>query len=202
MKTAIFGAVALAVFGAQAAQAQTQTQVNHGAPVTGVCVYHNERLLAESSAGQSLNTGMQRLLQEVQTELQPYGANIQSEAQRIQQAGEAGDPDGSQRQALQQRVQEAQQLEQTREVELRYTRAQQLNAIATAVDPIIVQIYQERGCSILLDRESVYVFNPAMDITQTAIERLNAALPSLSFSRQSPPQQQAPAGQPGTVPNP
>src|SRR5690606_6154503 len=93
-------------------------------------------------------------------------------------------------QALQQRIQEAQQLEQTRDVELRYTRAQQINAIATAVDPIVVAVYQERGCGLLLDRESVYVMNPAMDITDTVIERLNAALPSLSFTRQSPPVQQ------------
>lgn len=182
--TAVAGVVALS---AQAAAAQSQL-TNPGPALPGVCVYHNERMLAQSSAGQSLNQGMQRLVQEVQGELQPYGASIQSEAQRIQQLPQ--DQQGQPMQALQQRIQEAQQLEQTRDVELRYTRAQQINAIATAVDPIIVAIYQERGCGLLLDRESVYVMNPAMDITDTVIERLNGALPSLSFSRQSPPVQQ------------
>lgn len=182
--TAVAGLVALS---AQAAAAQSQL-TNPGPAIQGVCVYHNERLLAQSSAGQSLNQGMQRLVQDVQGELAPYGTSIQSEAAAIQQLPE--DQRGPRVQQLQQRVQEAQQLEQTRDVELRYTRAQQINAIATAVDPIIVAVYQERGCGILLDRESVYVMNPAMDITDTVIERLNSALPSLSFTRQSPPVQQ------------
>ena len=173
--TAVAGVIALS---AQAAAAQTQLQ-NPGPAIPGMCVYHNERMLAQSSAGQSLNQGMQRLVQEVQGELAPYGTAIETEAQRAQPV-----------QALQQRIQEAQQLEQTRDTELRYTRAQQINAIAEAVDPIVVAIYQERGCGMLVDRESVYVMNPAMDITDTVIERLNAALPSLSFTRQSPPVQQ------------
>ena len=182
--TAVAGLVALS---AQGAAAQSQL-TNPGPALPGVCVYHNERLLAQSSAGQSLNQGMQRLVQEVQGELEPYGTSIQSEATAIQQLPE--DQRAARVQALQQRIQEAQQLEQTRDVELRYTRAQQINAIATAVDPIIVAVYQERGCGLLLDRESVYVLNPAMDITDTVIERLNSALPSLSFTRQSPPVQQ------------
>lgn len=194
MKTVLIGAVALLSLGAQAAQAQqSQGPANPGPVIPGVCVYHNERLLAQSSAGQALNTGMQRLVQEVQGELAPYSTTIQAEAQRLQQ-GAATIPEAERNsagQALQQRVQEAQRLEQTREVELRYTRAQQLNTIATAVDPIIVAVYQERGCGLLLDRESVYILNPAMDVTDTVIERLNAALPTLSFTRQSPPPQQA-----------
>ncbi len=182
--TAVAGMVA---FSAQAAVAQSQL-TNPGPALPGVCVYHNERMLAQSSAGQSLNQGMQRLVQEVQGELEPYGTAIQSEAQAIQALSE--DQRGPRVQALQQRIQEAQQLEQTRDVELRYTRAQQINVIAQAVDPIIVAVYQERGCGLLLDRESVYVMNPAMDITDTVIERLNGQLPSLSFSRQAPPVQQ------------
>ena len=199
--TAVAGLVALS---AQGAAAQSQL-TNPGPALPGVCVYHNERLLAQSSAGQSLNQGMQRLVQEVQGELEPYGTSIQSEATAIQQLPE--DQRAARVQALQQRIQEAQQLEQTRDVELRYTRAQQINAIATAVDPIIVAVYQERGCGLLLDRESVYVLNPAMDITDTVIERLNSALPSLSFTRQSPPVQQqqqqkaAGGGRPG-MPDP
>lgn len=203
MKTAFLGAVALLSLSAQAVQAQTAPPANAGPAIPGVCVYHNERLLAQSSVGQALNTGMQRLVQEVQAELTPYSTTIQSEAQALQQGGQTADPDGSRLRALQQRVQEAQQLEQTREVELRYTRAQQLNIIAQATDPIVVAVHQERGCGILFDRESVYIVNPAMDVTDTVIERLNAQLPTISFSRQSPPQQQqAPVGQPGTVPNP
>lgn len=189
MKLFAFGAFALATLTAGSALAQAQAPANPGPALPGVCVFHNERLLAQSTAGQSVQAGMQRLVQEVQGELQPYGAAIQTEAQALQQGGQAADPDGARRQALQQRAQEAQQLEQRRQAELQYTQGMQIQAIAAAADPILVAVYQERGCGLLLDRSSVYIMNPAMDITDMVIQRLNTALPSLSFNRLEVPAQ-------------
>ena len=190
MKTNLALALAaLATLAAGAASAQTAGPANPGPVIPGVCVYHNERVIAQSTAGQALNSGMQRLFEEVRGELQPYAASIETEAQTLAQ-GQATIPAAEmqqRRQALQQRLQEAQQLEQQRDAELRYTRAVQLQAIAQAVDPIIVAVYQERGCGLLLDRESVYVMNPAMDISELVIQRLNAALPTLSFNRLAVP---------------
>ncbi len=190
MKTNLALALAaLATLAAGTASAQTAGPANPGPVIPGVCVYHNERVIAQSTAGQALNSGMQRLFEEVRGELQPYAASIETEAQTLAQ-GQTTIPAAEmqqRRQALQQRLQEAQQLEQQRDAELRYTRAVQLQAIAQAVDPIIVAVYQERGCGLLLDRESVYVMNPAMDISELVIQRLNAALPTLSFNRLAVP---------------
>lgn len=187
MKLFAYGAFALATLAAGSAAAQAQTPANPGPAIAGVCVFHNDRLLAQSTAGQSVQAGMQRLVTEVQGELQPYGAAIQAEGQRLQQGGQAADPQGTGRAALQQRIQEAQQLEQMRQQELQYTQATQMQAIARAADPILVAVYQERGCGLLLDRSAVYIFNPAMDVTDTVIQRLNTALPSLSFNRMPVP---------------
>lgn len=184
MKLIALGTFAFATALASAAAAQTPAQnITHGAPIAGVCAFDNEELLARSTVGQSVQTGMQRLLQEVQGELAPYATTIQAEIQQIQQGGEAADPDGSRRRALQTRMEEAQQLEQTRQNELRYTQGVQLQTIGQAVEPLVVALYQERGCSILLNRSGVYSLNPAMDITEAVIQRLNTALPSLSFNR-------------------
>lgn len=193
MRNYLVGALAVLAISATAATAQTQAPQNPGPVIPGVCVFHNARLLAQSTAGQSLQSGMQALTQQVRTELQPYSDSITSELQAIQSAGQTI-PQGEQQQrvqALQQRVNELQELEQTRQVELAYTQQQQMLAIATAVDPIIVQVYQERGCGLLVDRESVYLLNPAMDITEVVVQRLNQALPSLSFGRMTPPAQPA-----------
>jgi len=197
MKIFAIGAFALASLLATtalptAAAAQTAGPANPGPAIPGVCVYFNQQLLATSTAGQSVQTRMEQLATEVQGELQPYGTTIQAEIQRIQ-AGGATVTDAD-RQALQTRIQEAQQLEQTRENELRYTLSEQRRQISAAVEPILVAVYQERGCGILIDRESVFIMNPAMDITGTTIERLNAHLPSLSFNRLTVPVQQ-PAAQ-------
>lgn len=189
MKLFALGAFALATLAAGSAVAQAQAPANPGPALPGVCVFHNDRLLAQSTAGQSVQTGMQRLVTEVQGELAPYAASLQTEAQRLRDGGQTADPDGSATRAFQQRAQEAQQLEQTRQQELQYTQQTQIRAIAQAADPVLVAVYQERGCGLLLDRSAVYIFNPAMDITDVVIQRLNTALPSLSFNRMPVPVQ-------------
>lgn len=192
MKALIIAATAAASLIATAASAQqAAAPANPGPVIPGVCVYYNARLLAQSSAGQAVEARMQQLAQEVQGELQPYATSIQSEAQQLQTSGSSLPADQLQqrRQALQQRAQEAQQLEATRENELRYTLGMQRQAITEAVSPILTALYQEKGCGLLLDRESVFMMNPAMDVTDLAIQRLNTALPTLSFNRMAVPAQ-------------
>ena len=191
MKILAIGAFALASLVASTAVAQTQGPQNPGPAIPGVCVYFNQRLLATSTAGQAVQTRMEQLATEVQGELGPYATTIQTEITTLQQGGATADPDGSRRTALQQRIQEAQTLEQTRQDELRYTLSEQRRLISAAVEPILVAVYQERGCGILIDRESVFILNPAMDITDVVIQRLNTSLPTLSFNRLPIPAQAA-----------
>lgn len=192
MKILSIGAFAIATLAASAAAAQTQGPANPGPQIPGVCVYFNARAMAASTAGQAVQTRMEQLAQEVQGELTPYATAIQTEAQQLQTAGASlpADQLNQRRQALQQRVQEAQQLEATREAELRYTLGEQRRLLSNAIEPILVALYQERGCGIMIDRESVFIVNPAMDITDAVIQRLNAALPTLSFNRMPVPAQQ------------
>ncbi|WGM31183.1 OmpH family outer membrane protein [Brevundimonas sp. NIBR11] len=191
MKILALGAFALASLIASTATAQTQGPQNPGPAIPGVCVYYNARLLATSTAGQAVQTRMEQLATEVQGELAPYATSIQTEITALQQGGQTADPDGSRRTALQARIQEAQTLEQTRQDELRYTLSEQRRLISAAVEPILVAVYQERGCGILIDRESVFILNPAMDVTDVVIQRLNTALPTLSFNRMPVPAQAA-----------
>ena len=191
MKLIAIGAFALASLTASAALAQSQGPANPGPAIPGVCVYFNQRVLAQSTAGQAVQTRMEQLAQEVQGEIQPYATTIQTEAQALQQGATTipAEEMNQRRQQLQQRVQEAQQLEATRENELRYTLAEQRRKISEAIEPLLVAVYQEKGCGIMIDRESVFIMNPAMDVTDTVIQRLNAQLPTLSFNRMPVPAQ-------------
>jgi outer membrane protein len=174
-----------------AAAAQDQ---NFGPAVPGVCIYHHDRLMAQSTAGQSLVARVQRLQQEVQTELAPYEQFIVTERQALQQ-GQATIPQDQFQQraeALEARFREFEGLRQTRTGEMRYTLAYQQQQIGQAVDPILAALYTERGCGILLSADGVLRANPQMDLTEAAIQRLNAALPSLpAFSRMPVPAQPA-----------
>ena len=191
MKALIIAATAAASLVSTAALAQQAAPQNPGPVIPGVCTYYNARLLAQSSAGQAVETRRQQLAQEVQGELQPYATAIQTEATALQTGGASipADQLNQRRQQLQQRAQEAQQLEATRENELRYTLGTQRQKITEAVSPILTALYQEKGCGLLLDRESVFMMNPAMDLTDVAIQRLNAALPTLTFNRMPVPAQ-------------
>lgn len=193
MKLIAIGAFAIASFAASSALAQANPAVpqNPGPVIPGMCSYSSQTLLRDSTAGQSVKTGMQALEQEVQGELTPYETSMQTEDTAIRQAGAAlAEPQRSQRiAALQQRAQEYQQLRQQRANDLRYTLSQQLTQIETAAGPIITALYQEKGCGVLLDRDNINYINPAMDFTPLAIQRLNQALPSLSFTRQTAPAQ-------------
>lgn len=186
MKSLLIAATALATLAAAGtASAQSAGPQNPGPVLPGVCIYFNQRLLAQSTVGQAVQTRMTQLAEEVRGELQPYATSIQTEIAALQQ-GQAtipADQMQQRRQALQQRIQEAQQLEQTRDNELRYTLSEQRRQIGVAVEPILIAVYQERGCGIMLDRESVFMANPAMDVTDLVIQRLNTALPTLSFNR-------------------
>lgn len=192
MKSLLLGVAAATLLIAPAASAQNTPAITHGQPIPGLCVIFNQQVLAQSAAGQAVAARMQQLATEVEGELQPYATTIQSEAQALQAGASTIPADQLQqrRAALQQRAQEAQQLEQTRTNELRYTLARQREAIATAVEPIMVAVYQEWGCSVLLERENAYIVNPAMDVTATVIERLNTQLPTLTFNRMAVPVQQ------------
>ncbi len=191
MKILAFGAFSLAMLAGSAAAAQDQ---NFGPAIPGVCIYHHDRLMAQSTAGQSLVTGLQRLQQEVQAELSPYEQFIQTEGQALQQ-GQATIPQDQlqqRAQALETRYREFETLRQTRTGELRYTLAYQQQQIGQATDPILQALYTERGCGILLSADAVMRANPQMDLTETAIQRLNAALPTLpAFSRMAVPAQPA-----------
>jgi Skp family chaperone for outer membrane proteins len=191
MKLFAISAFAVASLAASSALAQSQGPANPGPVIPGVCVYFNQQALAQSTVGQAVQARMEQLAQEVQGEITPYATQLQTEYQALQQGATTipADQLNQRRQALQQRAQEAQQLEQTRDNELRYTLAEQRKKISEAIEPILVAVYQEKGCGILVDRESVFIMNPAMDVTPLVIQRLNAALPTVSFNRMPVPAQ-------------
>lgn len=195
MKPLAIAAFALATLVATSAAAQNRqgsTPTNPGPVIPGVCIYSHQRVLAQSTVGQSVSAGMQRLEQEVMGQLAPYQSSIQSEIQSLQQSGASLPPAErqSRQQAVEERYREAQQLAERLDGELRYTELVQRQRIAEATDPILSALYVERGCGLMLARESTVLFaNPAMDVTDTVIQRLNAALPSLTFNRMEVPVQ-------------
>ena len=197
MKILATSALAIAaVLFAGSAQAQAPAQqpaVQHGAPIAGLCALNLQGVFARSTAGQGLNARLQELQQEVAGELAPYQQTIAAEEQALSSSGSSLPEAEAQArvQALQQRFAEFQQLRQTRLQELEYTEFMQRRTLGQAVDPIVAAVYQERGCSILLNRAEVFYLNPQMEISELVLQRLNQQFPSLpAFNRMPVPAQQ------------
>ena len=204
-KTLILTAASAAVLCATAATAQTAQPAapaaaaarpsNPGPVIAGVCVLDDERAIAQSSAGRAYSARMQTLTQQVQAELRPIQTQLQTDLNtyQTQRATLPQDQQRTRDQALQTRAENLERTAGTRQRELQATQERQINRIITEMQPIVSQIYVQRGCGIMLDRGAVVFSNPAMEVTDAVIQQLNARLPTLTFERERMPAAAAPA---------
>ncbi len=167
--------------------------VTHGPPIANMCVYADERAIGTSSVGKAAATRMQQLRAQVSAELQAEQTALQTDISAFNAKRATLSPEQlqAQGQPLQQRAQALDAKAAQRQRELEATGADALQQIHQRVDGILRTIYQQRGCSILLNGESVYLANPAMDVTEGVVAQLNTAMPSISFDRKTLPAQQA-----------
>lgn len=174
--------------GSAVAQAQP---TNPGPVIPGVCTFDQGRAIATSSVGQAVDARLQELLAAVNAELTPEATAIQTEYQTLQSQAQALAQEELQQRAgaLQQRAAEFEARREQLFNELGYTREVQLQTIQEAMNPLLAQVYVERGCGLLIDRSAIYGANPAMDVSDRVTELLNGTLATLTFDRLAIPQQ-------------
>ena len=68
-----------------------------------------------------------------------------------------------------------------------------LDAIGAAALPALNATLTAHRCSIVVDKSRVYSVNAAMDLTTEVIQKLNAALPTVTLQLAAPQQPAAPA---------
>ena len=149
--------------------------------------------LTNSAVGQSVIARLKQLATTVESELKGEATALDNEAKALDAARSTTPQDQWEQRALALR-QKAQAFDRKRELrarELQATQAKQFDRVDTAIEPILQQIYTERNCSLLLERASLYGANPAMDVTQLVVTRLNGKLTTLTFERERLDQQAA-----------
>jgi outer membrane protein len=67
------------------------------------------------------------------------------------------------------------------------------------MEPLIRQAYQAKGCSMLINRNSIILGNPASDISQQVVTALNGKITQFAFERERLDQQ---AGAPAAAARP
>lgn len=178
---------------ATGAAAPAPPPINHGPALTGVCIYTDERAVGSSNVGKAAATRMQQLRAQVAAELQAEQTTLQADASALnaKKATLPADQFAAQAQPLQARADALNAKANQRQRELEATGGEALQQIHQKVDGILRTIYQQRGCSILLNGESVITANPAMDISDLVIAQLNAVMPTITFDRKILPAQPA-----------
>lgn len=190
MKTsAILAAVAAVLASAASAQAQTTPAappVNHGPAIAGVCIVSLDGAISSSTVGKYVQTRLQQIAQQVQTELSAEQTAIQNEAKTLD-AQKATLDQGAfdQKNAtLQVRAAALQRKAQLRERELQATQQKALGRVGQELEPVIRSSYQQAKCTVLIQRDAVVLANPAMDITTSVITGLNAKITQFAFDRE------------------
>ena len=194
---AITASVSTAAF-AQAAAPAAAPAVSHGPALPGVCVISLEGAITGSTVGQYVQTRLQQIAAQVQAELKAEDTALQNEAKTLE--GQRASLDQktfeTRATALQNKANVFQRKAQQRERELGATQQKALGRVGQELDPIIRQVYQQRQCSLLLNRDSVVLANPAMDISQPVVTALNAKITQFNFDRERLDQAAAPAQTP------
>ncbi len=194
---AVVMAGGLAAGAASAAQAQT------------VLVMNEERILRESQVGQHIAQRLEVIGGEIQSELEALGQPIQQENERLNAETSALSrealqqrPDLMQRmQSLQQQAAQFEQTRRRRAQELVATERQAMQPVLEELQTVLQEIVEQRGADVLLDRSTIVYANDSVNISQTAIDRLNARMQTTPVTRVRLPEGAVQQGQ-GQQPQP
>jgi Skp family chaperone for outer membrane proteins len=151
---------------------------------TSVVVINYQRVVAETALGRDMQTKLQGIRTQIQTEaqaLQPEEQSLEQERQRLATASRNMTPDqvranatlSSQFQAFQQRAQQLQARGQALQGDLQCSQLIALRDFGNQVTPIIRTVSQSRGAGVAVDAGSAQFVDPAYDITTTVIQQVD-----------------------------
>jgi outer membrane protein len=187
------GAAVLAVAAAgtsalaqQATKPAAAPTISHGPALANVCILNRDQVLGASSVGKAIDTRLQQLNSQVEAELKTEATAINNEAKTLDTQRSTLDPNAfEKRQAdLQVRANAFERKRQQRAREMQETQQKALGRFEQEMAPAITQVYQQKQCSLLLERAAVVLANPAMDVTPQVIAALNARITTFTFDRE------------------
>jgi Skp family chaperone for outer membrane proteins len=177
----VFGGVSVCTMTASPAFAQ-QAQKS---PV--ILILNQSQVLGQSKAGQSMKPQLDKLQEQANTELNAEVEKIVKEGEDLQkQKGLMAEDVWTQK--AQQLAVKQNNLPVLREVKVRELSIAEQQAIAKINDvmlPVLKEIVESRGATVLLDRSAVMYASTDTDITQQVIAELDKKLSSVKVEKVS-----------------
>lgn len=192
LKRVVLGvAVALSAAAVSAAQppAPPKAAPFEGPAIPGVCLLSREAIVAHAKIGMAASIRLTQLTQQAQAEVDAQRKPVDADVQKLRAQASGMKPDDrlKQEQALAVRMQQVQQLNTQRSREIEVTRQKATARIAELAQPVIVNVYKNKGCGLLLDRNAVLGGNMSNDLTAAVVQGLDASVTTISFERESLP---------------
>jgi len=178
--------VAMAAVLAFAAQASAQTAPPVTGPVIpGICVFNPARAVGTSTVGKYVTGRLNELGQQVNAELQAEQTQLQTDAKALeaQRATLTQAQLQAKAEPLQARAAAFQRKVQQRDKEMQETQARAVQTIAQSMSPIVQQTFVQRGCSVLMNTDGLYLWVPGAELTDSVIAGLNVKMQSLPVER-------------------
>ena len=172
---------------ASSAPAATSTPLTYGAPIPGVCVYSNTRVLETSSVGKAFGARMQQLRAQAAAELSGQQTQLQNDEKVLagKRATLTQEQFAQQAQPLAAREQQLQQTAELRSRDLQYTYQRQVQRIGESIEPLVRSSFEAHHCSVLLNGDAIMAANPAMDLTTEVTGALNGRMSTITFDRET-----------------
>lgn len=150
------------------------------------------RVVQESAALKAAQPTLDTKRNALEAKVKTLQTQLENDAKALQQQAQSGvaAPDVLQakQRELQQKAQNADQEVATMRNDYGRTENHVVNQILEGSRPVINQIIQERGATLVLNRDAVVFANQSIDITGDVIARMQKSLPTVSTT---PPAQQA-----------
>jgi outer membrane protein len=186
---AIAATASVFAFGQFAGNAEAEGETK--SPI--ILIVDQTRVLATSTAGQSISEQMRVLQDTVNKELETQVATLVKEGEELKakqgKMEEKAYLEAAKKIAFQQ--QNMPVLREVRIRELSLSEQQAFGQVSEKLRPILEEIVKERGATVLLDRSAVMYGATETDITQEVIDRLNEQITTVKVQRVSLQQQAA-----------
>ena len=154
-------------------------------PNTSIGVIDINKILSDSDAAISAAEDIEKIALEIESEIKSSDEDIIKEQNSLIESQSIMAPEAfeSKRIEYEKKVQKYNNERQSKLMKIDELIAISRNDILNAIKPILEEISNEKGITIILEKTSIMLNAEKMDITNEVLKKLNKSLPSINVSR-------------------
>ncbi len=157
--------------------------VSAKAAETNILLFDPQRAVAQSLVGKNVQEQGQKLSSETQAKANQYRQELQSEAQKIEEQRSLLAQDalrGKMEELQRKQTERTQELnERGRTIEAAINKA--FSEISSVIDEELKKLAKERNADFILNRNVAFVTDPAADITDEIVSRLDKRIKEIAL---------------------